>query len=100
LQRLQPFREQAGKFGKFPAYYRWCRGPTQRSMRRLERIGFHVDGYIGFFGHSGGVTYGPGYYDAATPLRAFHESLARWLVRHPIPSLTSYAFVILSKPHN
>jgi SAM-dependent methyltransferase len=96
--RLQPTRERTGIFGKFPAYYRWCRGPTAASMRRFTSMGFEIEHYIGFFGHSGDATYGRGYYDAVGPLRTLHERLARRLVRKPNPHWTSYALLVMRRP--
>lgn len=100
LCRLQPSRDRKGIFGKFPAYYRWCRGPSSASMRRFTSLGFEIKHYIGFFGHSGNATYGPGYYDAFGPLRKLHEWLARHLVRRPNPYLTSYALLVMRRPEN
>ena len=74
---------------KFPAYYRWCRGPTRRQRERLESVGFQVERYDGYFGHS--------YYGAVGPLQAAENALAHALVRHPVPALTAYALVVLRK---
>lgn len=86
LLKINPRRISSGPHAKFPAYYRWCRGPTRRQIRRLESCGFSVEQYYGYFGHS--------YYDplGAGPLL---EPVWRWLMRHPVPSLTSYALVVL-----
>ncbi len=76
---------------KFPAHYRWCRGPTARQIKRLTSIGFSVEEYVGFFGH-----------DYFAPVRLLHRAehrAARLLARHPLPSLTSFASVTLRKPH-
>ncbi len=76
--------------GKFPAHYRWCRGPSRPQIERFERVGFEVVAYRGFFGHD---------YYARIPLVRHVERLAnRLLVRHPLPCLTSYAQVLLRKP--
>lgn len=74
---------------KFPAYYHWCRGPTASQIRRFERIGYVVEQYIGFFGH--------GYYARIPGLRILHRLATGYLVRHPVPLLTSFAYVILRK---
>jgi SAM-dependent methyltransferase len=86
---IQPGREQEGKHAKFKAYYRWCRGPTRRQLLRFDRLGFEVSHYIGFFGH--------GYYGGIKGIRRVDGLLSRFLVRHPIPLLTSFAFVVLRK---
>ena len=90
LQRVQGGREHEGHTGKFPAYYRWCRGPTRRQRERFERVGFEVEEYVGYFGHF--------YYDPIPVLRALLAVTARTLARHPLPLLTSYAYVSLRRP--
>ncbi len=74
---------------KFRAYYRWCRGPTARQIRRFTEAGFDVEEYVGFFGHS--------YYRKVLPIQELENRLARLLVRRPIPALTSFAYVVLRK---
>jgi len=87
---LQPRRQRGGKEEKFHAYYRWCPGPTARQHRRLESVGFEVEEYVGFFGHD--------YLFDLSLLHRAQFTLARALVRHPIPALTSAAYVVLRKP--
>ena len=79
--------------GKFPARYSWSRGPTRRAIDRLTGLGYEIVAYRGYFGHP--------YYNrrALRPLQVLEEAKAEWLARHPIPALTSYAVVILRKPH-
>ena len=79
-----------GTHEKFPAYYRWCRGPSKRQIRRFESIGYQVEEYVGFFGH--------GYYRMLRPVQSLNDALASVLVRRPAPLLTSYAQVILRRP--
>ena len=74
---------------KFPAYYRWCRGPTASQTNRFERLGYVVEEYVGFFGH--------GYYDRVPLLRNLHRLATAYLLRHPVPLLTSFAYLILRK---
>ena len=76
--------------GKFPAYYRGCRGPTKTQIRRLQRIGYEVLEYTGFFGH--------GYYSRIPGLGVAVDRSAHFLTRRPIAALTSYALVLLRKP--
>jgi SAM-dependent methyltransferase len=90
LQRVQSGRDRGGSHEKFPAYYRWCRGPTRRQVERLREIGYSVDEYVGVFGH--------GYFGPAPPLRRLGAALAGFLQRHPVPAFTAYAWVDLSKP--
>ena len=74
---------------KFPAYYRWCRGPTRRQRERLESTGFEIERYLGYFGHY--------YYDRVKPLERLGDALSRTLVRHPVPGLTAYSLVVLRR---
>jgi 2-polyprenyl-3-methyl-5-hydroxy-6-metoxy-1,4-benzoquinol methylase len=89
LSLLQPDRDKAGSHRKFPAFYRWCRGPTRRQIARFERLGFEVEEYVGYFGHD--------YYAQLPPLRALERRIESLLVQHPVPWLTSYASVLLKK---
>lgn len=93
LQWLEPGREKEGNKGKFPAYYSWCRGPTQRQLRRLRDLGYDIEEYIGFFGHNV-------YYRKIPVVRSLHRRLCKWLVNHPLPGLTSSVYVVLAKPQN
>ncbi|MFO0949280.1 MAG: methyltransferase domain-containing protein [Planctomycetota bacterium] len=97
LHQLQPGRDAAGTHGKFPAFYRWCHGPHRRQQRRLESVGFRVEEYVGYFGHSGCLTLGDGYWDRFPLLTKFHETFGAFLLRHPLSVLTSYACVVLKK---
>jgi SAM-dependent methyltransferase len=90
LQRIQTNRARGGKHEKFPAYYRWCRGPTGRQLARLRSTGFEVDEYVGVFGH--------GYYGAVPVIDRLETAIAGLLLRHPVPSLTAYAWVTLRRP--
>ncbi len=75
---------------KFPAYYRWCRGPSRRQIRRLESVGYTVLNYYGFFGHD--------YYLRIPVLKTLHGALAKFLTKHPVPQWTSRAMVVLQRP--
>ena len=76
---------------KFPAFYRWCRGPTKAQFQRFARMGFDVVEYRGFFGHGA-------YYRRLPPIRRLHRAKTAFLLEHPLPALTSYAYVLLRKP--
>lgn len=79
-------------FDKFPAYYRWCRGPTRDQVEKFESLGYEVVEYRGFFGHSG-------YYRKLGIVKHVHSFLTDVLLRHPIPYFTSFSVVLLRKPH-
>jgi SAM-dependent methyltransferase len=89
LRRIQPGREPEGAHGKFPAHYRWCRGPTRRQIRRFEHGGYDVLDYVGYFGH--------GYFTRVSPLDRAEQALAHALARRPVPAITSYATVVLRR---
>lgn len=83
-------RDDQGLEGKFPAFYRWCRGPSATQLQRFRGLGYEVVEYRGYFGT-------PGYY---RPLRLawLDQALTRLLLRRPVPGLTSYAVVVLRRP--
>ena len=83
-------RAAADSANKFPAYYSWCRGPTARQLQRIESLGYSIERYVGYFGH--------GWYARVPPLHAAHRAAARWLLEHPMPSLTSFALAVLERP--
>jgi SAM-dependent methyltransferase len=87
---VQPGRLDDARQRKFPAYYRWCHGPTSRSVKRFESVGFEIHQWRVVFGHS--------YYKRIPPLQALEEIKSRFLVRHPVPALSAYAMVVLRKP--
>ncbi len=78
-----------GYRGKFPARYRWCRGPTRAQIEKLERAGFEVEEYTGYYGHP--------YYQRFGALDRLHRRWTRMLGRHPVARLTSFASVVLAK---
>ena len=88
LNKLSPVKRQESD--KFPAYYRWCVGPTPRAIRRLEELGWEIIEYKGYFGHT--------YYRRFPPLFRLHEWKTVLLEGHPVPGLTNYALVWLRKP--
>ena len=89
VRYIQPFRKNE-KHGKFPAYYRWCYGPTGANIYRLQSTGLDIIEYTGFFGHS--------YYQRSNLLQRLENRKTRYLLRHPNPWLCTYAQVLLRKP--
>ena len=76
---------------KFPARYSWCRGPTRSMQRRLEKLGYEIMEFWGLYGHRG-------YYLRIPFMVRFHDLIVKLLLKHPIPLLTSYAYIVLRKP--
>lgn len=89
LLRLFAPRDRC-QHAKFPAYYRWCRGPISSQIQKFGCLGYDVIEYRGFFGHGD-------YYRNTKMLRKLHELKTDYLLRNPNPLLTSYAFVVLKK---
>ena len=87
LVRIHPDRKVDDGIRKFPAHYRWCRGPGRRQVARLRTVGFEVVEYRGFFGYN--------YFGLHPAMERVEERLASMLVRRPIPSLTAFAIVVL-----
>ena len=79
------------QYAKFPAYYSWCRGPTRRQIRRFTDLGYEVLEYQGLYGHSV-------YYKKIPIIRELHALKTNYLLKRPIPMLTSFACIILRKP--
>lgn len=92
LNKIHRVRLEHGKYGKFPAYYRWTTGPTPRAIKRFEGVGFEVVEFRGAFGHH--------YYYQIPPLHKLELAKSKFLLRHPAPGLTSYAIVVLRKPES
>ena len=86
LRLVQPSRAVS----KFPAYYRWCRGPMNIQVKRLKSVGFEVVDYVGLFGHS--------YYLRMPWLHRANVKTSEFFVSHPVAALTSFACIILRKP--
>ena len=90
LDLLQPaVRNDGGSLRKFPAYYRWCEGPTNRQRRRLAGAGFAVEQYVSLVGHL--------YYERIPRLQSAADALSRRLARLEHPLVTTYAYVVLRR---
>ncbi len=90
IETLWPHRASEGKHARFPAWYSWCLGPGDVQFRRFASLGYEVERYAGFFGHS--------YYNAIPPLRDAHRWISSKIVDHPVWLLTSGAVVVLRRP--
>ncbi|MCW2514920.1 MAG: Methyltransferase domain protein [Mycobacterium sp.] len=91
LRKAQPGRLENPKTDKFPAYYRWTTGPTQKARKRFESIGFQIEGWQACFGHR--------YYEVLPPLHKLELAKSDYLQNHPVPALTSFSVVVLRKPN-
>lgn len=89
LRKVMPDRKLDSTEMKFPAYYRWCRGPSRRNLDRFRSVGFEVREAVGFFGTS--------YFGQGVLGRAY-EAVARLLIRHPVPAFTSFLWLVVQKP--
>lgn len=89
LRTFFPERKQGGRYGKFPAYYSWCWGPTTAQLDRYRSVGFDVV--------SCDVGVGHGYYDKIPGLRQLEKMKSDLVLRHPTPWLAAYAFVVLRR---
>ena len=91
LNILQPgIRAREGRKAKFPAFYDWCLGPTDRQFARFESLGYDILEYTGYFGHSN-------YYRRLPPLQKASQALSGFLLKHPLSSLTSFAYLVIRK---
>lgn len=90
VRKLQPGRRFATDQGKFPAYYRWCRGPSAKMMSRFEGLGYEVHTMNGYFG--------TGYALRVPPVNRVFERVTARLVRNPRPFFTSYCVLVLRRP--
>lgn len=79
------------QYSKFPAYYKWCRGPSKKQIKKIEKLGYRVMEYRGFFGHRN-------YYKKVKPLLKLHEIKTNYLLKNPNPLFTSFAYLVLQKP--
>lgn len=92
LVLFQPHRIKEGNQGKFPAYYSWCFGPTQKNIQRFTNLGYCIEEYIGFFGHD--------FYEKVPmlkPLAFMEKTKTQLLLQYPLPQLTQFAHVLLKK---
>ena len=87
VEAILPSRRRAGKHSKFPAYYRWCWGPTPQQLARYRAVGFEVVSYDAGIGHA--------YYAKVPVLRNLERAKSRFLLEHPSPWLAAYALVVL-----
>jgi len=90
VELVQPgLRHEDGRLGKFHPYYRWCEGPTGRQYRRFASVGFDIDQYIVLVGHAYGARF--------SVVQRVGNAVSRVLVRLRVPSVASYAVLVLRR---
>jgi len=82
-------RENYYQNAKFKAYYDMAFGPSKKMIIFFTAQGYAIEKYTGYFGHP--------YYNSLPVIRSIEKLKARWLVKHPLPVLTSYASIVLQK---
>jgi SAM-dependent methyltransferase len=76
---------------KFRAFYSWSRGPTRDMTAKLQRLGYEVVRYDGYYGHM--------YYKKRLPLlHRLELAKSRALLTLKVPQLCDYGVMILRKP--
>ena len=88
LKLFQPKRDLY-QTAKFPAYYKWCRGPINKQINRFQELGYEIIEYNGLYGHT--------YYKRFSIIESLHNMKINYLLRHPNPFFTNFSMVILSK---
>ena len=89
LGHLQPTRFRDDRHGKFPAYYRWCRGPSDRQVARFHSTGFEVVTWVGGFGHP--------YYRRLPALDALERRKSDLLIKRRLAHFSAFAIVVLRR---
>lgn len=90
LSAYFPARKRGGKYGKFPARYHWCWGPTPKQLERYRSVGFEVVACDVGIGH--------GYYQHFPGIRSLERAKAAFLLRHPTPWQAAFVLFILRRP--
>ena len=78
----------AEKEAKFPAKYKWCRGPSKSNAKKFEKLGYRIQSYNGYIGH--------GYLSAkkAWPLE---KALNKFFLHLGSPLFCSTAILVMNK---
>ncbi|MDB4904564.1 MAG: Methyltransferase domain protein [Mucilaginibacter sp.] len=82
-------REDYYHHNKFKAHYDMSFGPTSKMIKFFSFCGYEIIDYTGYFGHP--------YYARLPIAHSIEVAKAKWLIKHPISFMTSYASVILQK---
>lgn len=75
--------------GKYPAYYRWCTGPTKKQMLHFQSLRYEIELYNGYLGS--------GYLKNITFFNILEKCYNYFFVNYKSPNLCSNAIVILQK---
>ncbi len=76
--------------GKFPAMYKWCRGPVKGFSDHFEDLGYKVIEHRGYLGH--------GYLSSKKYLWPIEKNFSKMLLRLNKPLFCSNAILVLQKP--
>lgn len=87
LEKISP--RDKYQHGKFPAHYKWCRGPSKKMISNILDIGYEIIEYTGYFGHN--------YYKKILLLDRLEKIKSKILLKYPVPQLTAYASILLNK---
>jgi hypothetical protein len=90
LLHFSPQRHDAGLTPKFKALYKGCRGPSRRTRRYYESLGYEVVDYRAFYGH--------GYFRSVPAIRTIDNWLSSLSCKWDSPFYSSYAYLRLRKP--
>lgn len=90
LNLVQPERKLGPGKARFPAYYRWCFGPSRSQVARFESLGYEVERYVGYCGHN--------YYARIPALAALESMLAHVSARMRLTWRSAFAEVQLARP--
>jgi SAM-dependent methyltransferase len=75
--------------GKFPAYYRWSKGPTQKQQERFISVGYSIEWFNGYLGSG---------YLYSVPILNYVEKIYNFFIlKMASPLLCSNAIVLLKR---
>lgn len=75
--------------GKFPAYYKWCMGPTKKQLFQFQSLGYKIELYNGYLGS--------GYLKNLIFLRFFEQVFNKIILKWKNPNFCSNSISILKK---
>ena len=76
--------------GKFPALYKWCKGPVKGFAKRFEGLGYEVLEHRGYVGHD--------YLSKRKGIYPLEKVFSKALLKLNFAALCSNAILVLQKP--